>query len=345
MRLNKRIHLLLTVFLLLLSQTYSWSQAYCALRDPVNSIYNAFPEANTYKSVVRLVNEQTRLEISEQLPFTLHFNELGQHTLYIAAFDKKPLGMIHVRSESGSWGLVEIAWSLTADLRIKDFNFQRCRSRQRGTVESEDFKQQIRGKSFAEIRVLLNETGDGLNSSQLKVNSLAKELVVTVLRSALKTLLVTELTWKQDVALVRVLSQVYAFFPTANKLERFDSIYTETVVRELREFTNSDSGSPIDRENSLGVRLLDEDGKLMGHVFKTSWESLGIRADLWWSIGSDMIIREVLPDGDWPSDDVAAAFMEVNGMNYSDIHNCQSAAQIVGAEMLIMCKALETGEG
>ena len=44
---------------------------------------------------------------------------------------------IYVRSEESEWGLIEIAWYLTLDLRIHGFKFQRCRNRYRTVLQQE----------------------------------------------------------------------------------------------------------------------------------------------------------------------------------------------------------------
>ena len=72
------------------------AQAYCALRDPVTAIYDLYPEGTHHRSIIRTVDVNHRAEVSDQLPFTIHFDELGRHTLYVVADDRGPLGLVHV---------------------------------------------------------------------------------------------------------------------------------------------------------------------------------------------------------------------------------------------------------
>ena len=95
----------------------AFGQAYCAMRDPVTGIFKAFPQATSYRSITKTVTPDHRAAIAAELPFTLHFNELGRHTVYLAFKDRTPLGMVHVRSERGRYGLVEIGWVLGLDER------------------------------------------------------------------------------------------------------------------------------------------------------------------------------------------------------------------------------------
>ena len=184
------------------------AEAYCALRDPVQHIYELYPEADSYRSIVRKVDRSIREVVGERLPFTLHPNELGTHTLYCAmGKDGAPIGLIHVRSEKGEWGLSEIAWSLDFDLRIRDFRFQRCRSRHAKHLEGSEFVDQLRYQDLETLRSFLDEDGDSLRHDDLTVKPGAEELATMVLHSALKTIVVTELVWGEDLQQLRMQRQ------------------------------------------------------------------------------------------------------------------------------------------
>lgn len=173
------------------------SQAYCSLRDPTESLQRSFPQFDHYRSVVRRVGADHREGIRETLPFTIHENELGTHTLYVAYDqDNQQLGFIHVRTERGRWGLNELAWVLDSDLRIRGMQFQRSRDRSRDYVESEAFQEQIRGMGFVELRQLLSDDGTELVAGTIEVPEDARPLVEATLRSALKTVSATRLVWR-----------------------------------------------------------------------------------------------------------------------------------------------------
>ena len=94
-------------------------QAYCALRDPVSTIQEFAPGSSGHRSIVETVSGSARAKVSEKLPFTIHFNELGKHTLYVVLKDGRPDGLVHARSEKGKWGLVEIVWFFDLDLNVQ----------------------------------------------------------------------------------------------------------------------------------------------------------------------------------------------------------------------------------
>ena len=179
------------------------AQAYCGLRDPVRNLYKIYPEADAYRSIVRSVDKRTRTQVSERLPFTLHFNELAKHTVYVAVKESQPVGLVHVRSEKGKWGLVEIAWALDLDLNIQGFHFQRCRDKRKTGLENQAFASQIMGKGLPALRLMLSEDALSLDTNRISVPKGCEALALTVLRSAMKTITVTDIVWSGDLKRLR----------------------------------------------------------------------------------------------------------------------------------------------
>ena len=172
--------------------------AFCDLRDPTHQIYELFPQANSYRSLVETVDSNVKEDVGAQLPFTLHNRELGKHTLYVALQDGQPLGLVHVRSEASDWGLIEIVWSFDLELRVKDFRFQRCREAGCQALQADQFKQHLRGKNLEELRAELGEQADS-GTALPDIAPDNQNLARAVIRSALKTLLVTQLVWGDQV--------------------------------------------------------------------------------------------------------------------------------------------------
>ncbi len=182
------------------------AQAYCALRDPVSVIRRFNPESDGYRSLVGKVTAPVREQVSERLPFTIHLKELGAHTLYVASRAGTPETLIHVRSEKGRWGLVEIAWILGLDLKVKGYAFQRCRDGNRELLESDVVQAQFSGKGFVELRKMLTEDGTRLRPGALEVSPAGEDLAETLVRSALKTIAVTEIVWPEELKQMALLS-------------------------------------------------------------------------------------------------------------------------------------------
>ena len=198
MRLSIRNHLLSLVALapLLAAPLPANAQAYCALRDPAPQIYSLFPQATSFRSHVNVVDQKSRADVGALLPFTLHTRELGQHTLYVAYAAKRPLGLVHVRSEPSDWGLVEIAWSLDLEGRILDFRFQRCRGGACGDVAGGPLRELLANKNLQELRDLLTPDGAKLNPALLaRESNNIRQLAAVAVRSAAKTAAVTRVVW------------------------------------------------------------------------------------------------------------------------------------------------------
>ena len=184
---------------LLFSLQYSHADAYCSLRDPVAQIQQLYPQKTNQRSIVKTVDSSTRNLVKLALPSNdLHFSELGRHTLYVAMKNTQALGYVHVRSEQSKWGLVEIIWALDKDLKIKDFTFQRSRSPKKKILDNEDFRNVFIGKSYEELKTLLSSDGKTANKILLDRAKGAPELASVVLRCALKTLLITDLLWGEE---------------------------------------------------------------------------------------------------------------------------------------------------
>ncbi len=194
---------LLILLILVLSPATALGQAYCSLREPVNAMQASFPDFAHYRSIVREVDATDRANILETLPFTIHENELGTHTLYMVFADNDELmGIVHVRTERSRWGLTEIAWTFNSDFEIVGMHFQRSRDRYRKYIESEAFQKEIRGKNFDELRTLLTKNGEAINEAVLVIPSEGQELALNVIRSALKTISATQSVWHDSLPVV-----------------------------------------------------------------------------------------------------------------------------------------------
>lgn len=189
--------ILLILFLTVLPNAYA--EAYCSLRDPVAKIKELYPQKTNQLSIVKTVDAHTRNQVKIALPSNdLHFSELGRHTLYVAMKNTQVLGYVHVRSEQSKWGLVEIIWAIDKNLKIKGFACQRCRSPKRKLIGNERFKNVFIGKNYEELKTLLNSDGLTANNVLLDNAKSAPEFASVVLRSALKTLLITDILWGEE---------------------------------------------------------------------------------------------------------------------------------------------------
>ena len=317
------------------------AQAFCALRDPTANIYASYPTATSYRSLVRTIDENIRQQVAKELPFNIHFNELGKHTLYLAVKGSQPVGLIHARSEAGNWGLTEIVWALTPNLTVEDFSFQRCRSRKRSEVETAEFKRQLQGKSFQDLKRLLTADGTAIVGDKLKIEPGSRELAAMVVRSALKTILVSKLAWSKDLSVIQPLYFANAAFDGVAVVEKVEGPYTNNVLQEFAQHFktgNNENQFNIKRDDVLLLLCSDKNNKPLGYVVRTPWKSMNTEMLLWWTIRNDNVVEDVIAADGWPDEKSRKAFQSAIGLASDQFHKCSTAAELTGAEVLLLCK-------
>lgn len=308
--------------------TRSYAQAYCALRDPAQQVYQMFPDATSYRSIVRTVGDRAREEVGRRLPFKLHHNELGRHTLYVPVQGEVPIGIVHVRSEASEWGLVEIVWAFDVDLRVIDFRFQRCRDPKRSTVESGAFLRQIKGKSLSQLRTMFSEdSGTGDSGGQL---------AVVVLRSALKTMVVIEVVWGRDHRKIQLLARSRKAFPSAAEVHLIENPYSPSVLDALRRHLGTD-GTGIDRKTVDVVRLTDAHGSTAGFTVRADWKPAGDACVLWWSVSPGGTIIEVDAVGVCDRE-TRQSMNSLAGTTKDRLTECATAVELAALEVLVLCR-------
>ena len=190
----------LLVFLIIEILTISYANAaFCSLRDPVSAIQMLYEQGYQYRSLVTDITEQDRLTVKAKLPFTIHQGEVGKHTLYVLYKNDKHDGFLQARSEWAKWGIVEIAWAINIDRSIKGFYFQRCRSPLCNDGTTKEINLILQNKSFSQLKALLSEDGKSFSAEGAKLFNKTPSMALLALRSALKTLAITDISWAKDI--------------------------------------------------------------------------------------------------------------------------------------------------
>ncbi len=172
---------------------------YCSLRDPSHQIYDMYPAATGYRSVVRDINNDIQVAVDEKIPFPLLQGELGQHTLYVPVDSGDPLGYIQIRSELTEWGLAEIVWALNIQREVVDFRFQRCRGQACKSVVENGLHELLQGLDQAALMALLDDQGQLQEPLTASMSADERRLASVVTRSAIKVIAVIESGWSGTV--------------------------------------------------------------------------------------------------------------------------------------------------
>jgi hypothetical protein len=186
---------LTAIVALLLSFSGPLSAAFCSLRDPILAIHSLYPEATQHRSIIRPIDQKMRSEVAQRLPFTIHHNEIGKHTLYQVLNGIDSIGFVQARSELSEWGLIESAGAISPGMKIEGLAFQRCRSSECNNTLKNEIEAALQGKSFSELLLLVSPDGKELSEHGKGVFSMNSAMYLLILSSALKTLAITELAW------------------------------------------------------------------------------------------------------------------------------------------------------
>lgn len=337
-----RFALLASLGALVLGSSTLDAQAYCSLRDPNRSILELYPETETFRSLVGTVDEDVREAVGEQLPFTLHFNELGRHTLY-ATVDERfhPVGLVHARSEPGRWGLVEVVWSLGLDLRVRDFRFQRCREKEKDYVESEAFRSLLAGRAVEDLLVLLTEDGSALRPDALpQVPEKARDLAAVVVRCALKTQVVTAIAWADELPDLRAPARASDSFDGFAETRALESLYGKEVLQRLAREDLPARATGIQRHSVRAWSVEDDEEQRLGTLFLVPWELEDQEVTLWVAVDDRGEILAVDPQDDWRAQDLCEAFASLVGASLAEPCVCASATGLVAQEIRILWEEL-----
>lgn len=334
----QRISCWLAAAILCLYPLAGQSQAYCALRDPVTSIYDLFPEADGYRSIAKVVGNSARNSIRDQLEMDLHFNELGKHTVYVAVRAGEPLGIVHARSEADRWGLTEIVWALSLNLEVIDYRFQRSRNPQRSALAASSLPARIRGRDIGALKPLL--------ASAPELPQYDRELLdlwSILVRSALKTIVVTESGWRTELANLRLeRAEILAksHFPQAKALIVLNEPYTPAILNELDGLQLRDQQS-IPRNRLELFQILGPEREALGYLASGPWRSGDIALTLHWLVDNAGKIVNVSSPNRGVPEEVTPRLVGLRGLSKTMADQCASALEISALEISV----LATGHG
>ena len=321
----------LWVFVVLLSLGIGYSTpasavAYCALRDPVKSIYGLFPEADAYRSNVQTVGRSARDAVIEELPFKLHFNELGRHTLYVALKDQETIGFVHARSELGEWGITEYAWGIDPDGRIADVRVQRSRDPYVRKANIENLRALVRGRNLEELKAEL-----------LRFDN--KPLEKGVISSAMKTLVITRVVWEEETTKAKAAGIARSIDANAHTLKIIDQLYDPETQDRLDKVGMPDSPA-FQRAENTGFRVDDEKGRMIGLLIRTPFDMDEPKRSLWWYVSNGGEIIGVVDDRTLKTDQ---AFASAIGYAPESLHDCSSLADLAALEISTLFRRQSNG--
>ena len=327
---------LLVLLALITYPRESTAIAYCALRDPVEAIRFLFPHADSHRSVVKAVDNSARDEILKSLSFSLHFNELGKHTLYTILRAQHAIGFVHVRSELAPWGLMEVAWALSPDLTVKNFMFQRCRSRECSAQAITEILTLVADKSLQDLKAYLTEDGDALKPEIAALTKIEnKAFVGAIIRSALKTIAVTSITWADEVNAVQRQKLSRAVFGQ-DAVETTSNRINHAALDALKN-VHSGAGSILDTANVAAYQVFINQ-KLSGYITSGQWHDHHQTRTTHWAFDQKGQVLATRTVPVFSNEISAQSFAALNGLDVANSANCSTASQLMGHDMFFLAR-------
>lgn len=300
--------------------------AYCSLRDPVSAIRTLYPEANSHRSVVQSITEKTRRKIAQRLPFTLHFNEIGRHTLYVISQNNMSIGFVHARSELSDWGLIEIAWAITPDLTINNLFFQRCRSPQCNEKLKQQVLNDLKGKKINDILLMLDNTGQALAPDISHRYFGVENLALALLRSSLKTITATEYGWQDTIQQIQRKHFVSYLFPQAMR----DHM---TVLKHDRNNLNQNLQEPVLKDSvidlsTLNIFIVKDNNKEIARLVEGNWKTQFKTGPSQWLFTNNREVLAINFKEALSEKDMELAFSQLIGKKLPPKEQCANASEM-----------------
>ncbi len=315
--------------------TIAGADAYCSLRDPIAAINFLFPDATDHQSIVKMVGKDVRNNISEQLPFTLHFNELGKHTLYVALQDNLPTGLVHARSELSDWGIIEIAWALNLDLSIKNFYIQRCRIPACKDDNLYYLRNSLKGKTFNEVTKFLNPDGKTLEIDLSNKSKDIRSLSLSIIQSALKTISVTKLVWKDDIEKFNRHALAKKHISAAGIMEIIPKKPPKMSLAEVHQAIGYDS-TYIDFNSIKSFQINGIKGNILGYIAEAKWSVDNHAGMFTLLISAHGKVLALQPDENWPNQEIKNSFNSIVGFRIPAPSDCSTFAELAASEVYYM---------
>ncbi len=285
--------------------------ANCALRNPNRQIYQIFPDATRYRSVVVSVGDDVKRRIEEVLGSSLTQTDLDKHTAYVVFKERVPIGFVHARTENGKLGSIELVWAMDLDLTIRDFRVQHSHENHTDLIETDAFRETMTGRDLAGLRTMLTVGNDDVNLSMLGLPQSARSIAHCVVLCGIKTRIITELAFADSFNPYRLRSLVYRYFPDTAEVTELSSPYpAKAKVAQLIPTTPDQ----CDRDSFTVLRAVGPQRRLLGMGVLATWSAHPARPETWWAVSAEGAILDAffVPTMDDPTKKQVAALKGKN---------------------------------
>ncbi len=272
--------------------TFGAAGANCALRNPSVQIYQIFPDATSYRTVVAKVDAELLPLIQKKVGSELTRADVGKHTAYVVLKDTVPIGFVHARTENGTRGSVELVWGMGLDMTIKDFRVQRSREKHTEAIKSDEFRAKLTGRDLQSLRTLLTQGNHAINPLALEIPAGAATIAHCVVLCGLKTRVITELAFRDSIKPARMLGHLYEHVPDTKSVTSIKTPLGDETAAAVKRLIGA-APSQLDRGSLVVLRAAGEDGATKGLLVQGSWTSHPRRPECWWVVSPEGRLRAV----------------------------------------------------
>ena len=284
-----RLNLFLIVMVGVLAAPGLAGAANCVLRNPVRKIYQIFPDATAYRTVVAPVDDDMKRRIERVLGSPLTQTDLDKHTAYVVLKGGVPIGFVHARTENGKRGSVELVWAMDLDLTIRDFRVQRSREKHTDLIKTDAFRETMTGRDLAGLRTMLTVGNDDVNLSMLGLPQSARSIAHCVVLCGIKTRIITELAFADSFNPYRLHGLVYRYFPDTAEVTKLSSPYPAAAEMARLIPTTPDQ---CDRDSFTVLRAVGPQRRLLGMLVLATWSAHPARPETWWAVSAEGAILD-----------------------------------------------------
>lgn len=311
--------------------------ANCALRNPNRQIYEIFPEATSYRSVVAIVDGNLKRRIEDRLGSSLARSDIGKHTAYVVLKETVPIGVVHARTEAGARGSIELVWALDLTMKIKDFRVQRSRDKHTDVIKSEAFRAKMVGRDLRSIQDLLTAGNDDIDLAALEIPPSAATIALKVVLCAAKTRLITELAFQNAILPARLLGLVHEYFPETDRVTRVVSPLDDATRNRIAAATGT-APALLEADTLTVLRAMAGDGATLGALAFAIWSAHPGRPETWWAVSPDGRIQDIVLVGDVDERE-QDAFAALRRRDLAELVAAESPSARCGAEVLAILAA------
>jgi hypothetical protein len=191
------------------------------------------------------------------------------------------------------------------------------------------------GRSFGELRSLLTPDGKGLRSDSSIVSEEAKSLLVVLIRSAIKTRVVTGEVWQDWIGKQKATELSKALFgedvEVSMMLDNYDQVDQKVLQSEgLRETVG------FSRSEVRSWAIQKAGPVSLGEVYFTPWAAGAEAADLYWVFDVDGRILSVEDARRTLSPGAKELFSALIGRVFKAGEDCGTACELVALELSLL---------